>query len=164
MDSRQPNRRVLGIDFFITPAALALGLLMIVLATQVQAQTLTVLHTFNSGRDGAIPLAGLTMDENGTLYGTTSGGGTGWGTVFRLKPEGSGWIYSPLYLFQSSPDGHTPVARVVIGPNHTLYGTAEAGGSEDCNGGCGTVFNLQPPPNACTSATCYVAGDHSSSI
>jgi len=95
------------------------------------------------------------MDENGTLYGTTSGGGTGWGTVFRLKPEGSGWIYSPLYLFQSAPDGHTPVARVIIGPNHTLYGTAEAGGSEECNGGCGTVFNLQPPPNACTSATCY---------
>lgn len=43
-----------------------------------------VLHSFGYGSDGATPLAGL-IDINGTLYGTTSAGGTsGNGTVFAL--------------------------------------------------------------------------------
>ena len=156
MDRRQHSRNPLRIELCATMAALALGLLMIVLATQMeaQAQTLTVLHSFTGGRDGAIPMAGLTMAGSATLYGTASSGGTGRGTVFELKQAGSGWIFSPLYVFQSAPDGNTPLARVVVGPNHTLYGTTKAGGSEDCTGGCGTVFNLQPPPTACPGATC----------
>jgi uncharacterized repeat protein (TIGR03803 family) len=45
-----------------------------------------VLHSFGYGSDGATPLAGL-IDVKGTLYGTTSAGGTyGDGTVFALKP------------------------------------------------------------------------------
>ncbi|HEY1868288.1 MAG TPA: choice-of-anchor tandem repeat GloVer-containing protein [Candidatus Cybelea sp.] len=44
-----------------------------------------VLHSFGYGSDGATPVAGL-IDVNGTLYGTTSAGGTnGNGTVFALK-------------------------------------------------------------------------------
>ncbi len=35
--------------------------------------------------DGELPLAGLTMDKSGNLYGTTSEGGAGGGgTVFEL--------------------------------------------------------------------------------
>jgi uncharacterized repeat protein (TIGR03803 family) len=45
----------------------------------------TVLHSFGSGSDGSIPLAGL-IDVDDTLYGTTSAGGLyGNGTVFALK-------------------------------------------------------------------------------
>jgi uncharacterized repeat protein (TIGR03803 family) len=49
-----------------------------------------VLHSFGNGNDGYIPLGGL-LDMNGTLYGTTSGGGkyggsAGYGTVFALTP------------------------------------------------------------------------------
>jgi uncharacterized repeat protein (TIGR03803 family) len=45
-----------------------------------------VLHSFGSGSDGATPLAGL-IDVKGTLYGTTSAGGTyGYGTVYALSP------------------------------------------------------------------------------
>jgi uncharacterized repeat protein (TIGR03803 family) len=46
-----------------------------------------VLHSFAGGSDGATPLASL-VNVNGTLYGTTSGGGTAyeWGTVFALTP------------------------------------------------------------------------------
>ncbi len=43
-----------------------------------------VLHSF-SGLDGDDPKAGL-IDVNGTLYGTTSGGDGGGGTVFALTP------------------------------------------------------------------------------
>ena len=47
----------------------------------------TVLYSFRSGRDGTVPVAGLT-NVKGTLYGTTTGGGNDKakaGTVFALK-------------------------------------------------------------------------------
>ncbi len=47
----------------------------------------TVLHSFKGsgvGNDGAYPYASLIMDSAGNLYGTTSRGGTGSGTVFKL--------------------------------------------------------------------------------
>lgn len=51
----------------------------------------TVLHSFTGPRDGALPMAGLTMDAAGNLYGTTDSGGTttcfstGCGVVFEIK-------------------------------------------------------------------------------
>jgi uncharacterized repeat protein (TIGR03803 family) len=45
---------------------------------------LTVLHSF-AGRDGSKPEAGVILDAQGNLYGTTSTGGTyGYGTVFKV--------------------------------------------------------------------------------
>ena len=55
-----------------------------------------ILHVFQGGTDGAYPLAGLVMDEQGSLYGTTYQGGVnaacngGCGTVFRLAPRADG--------------------------------------------------------------------------
>jgi uncharacterized repeat protein (TIGR03803 family) len=124
-------------------------------AQSAYAQTLTVLHNFTGGRDGANPHAGLTMDAHGNLYGTAKNGGAGFGTVYKLGHAGSGWTLNPLYVFGGGSDGANPVARVIFGPNGTLYGTTEQGGVPgDCEGGCGTVFNLQPQPTACTAAFC----------
>jgi hypothetical protein len=39
----------------------------------VWAQTYTVLYSFTDGADGASPLAGLTRDSAGNLYGTAPG-------------------------------------------------------------------------------------------
>ena len=39
------------------------------------AQTYTVIHNFTGGPDGAAPMAGLTMDRAGNLYGTAAYGG-----------------------------------------------------------------------------------------
>ena len=51
------------------------------------AWTETVLWSFMGGADGADPVAGLAIGENGVLYGTTSSGGvSNAGTVFALKP------------------------------------------------------------------------------
>jgi uncharacterized repeat protein (TIGR03803 family) len=49
--------------------------------------TETVLYSFGEPPDGIIPLAGLIIDNNGALYGTTFQGGTaGHGTVFMVTP------------------------------------------------------------------------------
>ena len=45
-----------------------------------------VLHSFGTGTgDGQNPYAGL-INVNGTLYGTTTSGGSGYGTVFSFSP------------------------------------------------------------------------------
>jgi len=134
--------------------ALVVLLLTVGAASALQAQ-LTVLHSFTGGRDGANPMAGLTTDAHGNLYGTAAEGGVGYGTVFKLGRAGSGWIFNPLYAFAGHrSDGANPMARVVFGPNQTLYGTTVFGAGSCSNGGCGTVFNLQPPPTACVTALC----------
>ena len=55
--------------------------------------TQTVLHRFShSLGEGYGPQAAVTQDSNGRLYGTTTNGGYGYGTVFelRLQPGGVG--------------------------------------------------------------------------
>jgi len=54
------------------------------------------LHRFTGFSDGQNPLGGVTMDNAGSLYGTTNYGGTvcgDCGTVIKLTPDrkGSGW-------------------------------------------------------------------------
>jgi uncharacterized repeat protein (TIGR03803 family) len=134
--------------------AMAIAFVAAVAGPAMQAQTFTPLHTF-SGTDGQEPIAGLTMDRAGNLYGTTYYGGAGFGTVFKLARKNSNWIFTPLYSFRGGTDGAFPGSRVVIGPDGTLYGTTEQGGSTGCyNSGCGTVYNLRPPASACKTALC----------
>jgi len=124
------------------------------------AQTFSVLHSFTGGPDGAHPLAGVTMDGAGNLYGTASLGGFGSGAVFELARRGSGWVVNPLYQFRGMPDGFFPEAGVTIAPDGTLYGTTFYGGNAGygcAQGGpvqCGTVFQLRPPATACKTALC----------
>ncbi len=75
-------------------AGLAVALLaMVVTSRSAQAQTFTVLYTFENTPDGAYPVAPLVRDAEGTLYGTTFFGGTDtYGTVFKwtkttMKPS-----------------------------------------------------------------------------
>ncbi len=58
----------------------------------------TILYTFTGGSEGFYPMANLTIDSHGNLYGTTTWGGSlsgcaglGCGTVFEISPpSGSG--------------------------------------------------------------------------
>ncbi len=148
--------------------AIILVFVLTVSSQSAAAQALQVLHSFSFGpngiQNGTWPLAGLTMDKAGNLYGTTSRGGHlpgqgicdpawGCGTVFRLSPNGT---FTVLYRF-NGPDGFGPVSRVIFGPDGTLYGTTMYGGDLSCNRyanngntpGCGVVFNLKPPPSRC---------------
>lgn len=143
-------------DAGTTSLALVVAALALVTPRMSQAATLTVLHDFTGQADGAHPLAGLSEDIAGNFYGTTSGFGQGYGTVFKLKPSGSGWIMVPLYSFAGGADGFDPRARVVVGPDGALYGTTFEGGINDggCVSWCGTVFKLTPPATPCGSISC----------
>jgi uncharacterized repeat protein (TIGR03803 family) len=134
-----------------SPATLALAIATL----SAQAQTFNVIHTFTGGPDGGNPNAGLTIDKAGNLYSTAYTGGAGYGTVYRMKRSGSNWVFNPLYSFAGGTDGANPVARVVFGPDGSLYGTTLFGGVVGCgDSGCGTVFNLRPSARACTTALC----------
>jgi uncharacterized repeat protein (TIGR03803 family) len=100
-----------------------------------------VLYSFGTGADGIVPIAGVTLDKAGRLYGTTSAGGAyGNGAIFELKPSKSGWIETILYNFQNSSDGAVPYAGLIFDQSGNLYGAATGGGT----GSGGTVFELTP--------------------
>jgi len=95
---------------------------------------------FDGVADGSDPKADL-IDVNGTLYGTTYGGGAkGAGTVFSVATNGTEKV---LHSFGRGSDGAAPSAGL-INVNGTLYGTtAYGGGSGACGGlGCGTAFSI----------------------
>ena len=47
----------------------------------------TILHSFTGGADGSFPYAGVTLDPEGNLYGTTVyGGDFGFGVVYKITP------------------------------------------------------------------------------
>jgi uncharacterized repeat protein (TIGR03803 family) len=106
--------------------------------------TETVLYSFRSGTDGAVPGAGLIFDAAGNLYGTTTAGGPNNGTVFELTPTtAGGWTEQVLYRFCSQAnctDGQYPYGSLIFDAAGNLYGTTEFGGTY----GAGTVFKLTP--------------------
>jgi uncharacterized repeat protein (TIGR03803 family) len=151
---RQPWTWIFGNTHRPATAALALTLALTVIPAHTayaQQWTLHVLHNFTDGTDGALPLAGLTIDRGGNLYGSANvGGSIGAGTVYNLKRSGSNFSFNLLYSFNGSEDGAGPQARVIFGPNGSLYGTTTGGGPD----GHGVVFNLRPPPTACRTVIC----------
>jgi uncharacterized repeat protein (TIGR03803 family) len=86
--------------------------------------------------EGAFPHDTLALGDN-VLYGTTTEGGTnGYGTVFRLNTDGTG--FQCLHSFSLGSDGINPNAGLLLSGN-TLYGTAGYGGT---GSGAGAVFKL----------------------
>jgi uncharacterized repeat protein (TIGR03803 family) len=113
--------------------------------------TESVLYNFGTGTDGATPVAGVSFDAAGNLYGTTSAGGAhGYGTVFQLTP-GTGWKENILHNFQNAADGAVPYAGLISDKSGNFYGAATEGGT----GGGGTVFELSPSNGSWTFTVLY---------
>lgn len=112
----------------------------IVKTTSGYTSTPTILVTFN-GTNGANPNAGLIMDSNGSLFGTTeAGGASGAGTVFEVAKTSSGFAATPTVVisFDGASGGGDVLGGLIADSSGNLYGTtAEGGSSSD-----GTVFEI----------------------
>ncbi len=87
------------------------------------------------GTNGINPQGSLTVDVEGNIYGTTSGGGEYEdGTIFKISPDGT---FATLASFDGS-NGNFPVGRLLMDAAGNLYGTTEIGGAS----GGGNVFKL----------------------
>jgi len=103
--------------------------------------TESVIYSFGStAGDGSQPRAGLTIDSQGNLYGTTSTGGVGYGTAFELSPSGGSWTENIMHTFQGGTDAATPYSSLTFDSVGNLYGTTWAGGTNNA----GTVYELSP--------------------
>jgi uncharacterized repeat protein (TIGR03803 family) len=106
-----------------------------------------VLHDFCAAKncaDGRIPVAMLTLDGAGNLYGTTSLGGLAdAGTIFEIVRTEGQKAYRRLYSFQNCEgcsSGFNPQAPVILDTAGAIYGTAYNGGGRNV----GTLFKLAP--------------------
>ncbi len=113
---------------------------MLAAAGPARAASERVVYSFEGGSDGAHPAAGL-INVDGTLYGTTSGGGSrGVGTVFRVTPAG---VEAVVHSFNGYPDDGAVPSAGLINLGGALYGTTSGGGgSTHCAYGCGAVFKV----------------------
>jgi uncharacterized repeat protein (TIGR03803 family) len=102
--------------------------------TTAVSGTVDTLYPFTGGTDGGNPYAAMT-ELDGSLYGTTESGSSGFGTAFVASTSGS---LSTLHAFTDGTDGAKPYGGLVSGPADALYGTTETGGSN----GQGTVYSL----------------------
>jgi uncharacterized repeat protein (TIGR03803 family) len=97
-----------------------------------------VLYGFQGFQDGRQPNAGLVLDAQGNLYGTTRGGGLDQGTIFKVAPNG---VETVLHCFVKHKHGaYKPSGRLIRDAQGNLYGTSIAGGAY----GYGTVYELTP--------------------
>ena len=93
--------------------------------------------------DGGTPMAGLVLSGS-TLYGTTSAGGSGYGAVFMINTDGTG--YALLHAFQGSPNDGWGANTALTLSGTTLYGTTYFGGAngniQPGGAGDGTLYKL----------------------
>jgi len=119
--------------------------------------TETTLHIFTGAPDGQSPFAGLVMDAEGNLYGTTYYGGVDdcdtlpCGTVFEVSPNADGtWTETVLHAFIGT-DGRWPSSSLAFDSAGNLYGTTTSGGGYDI----GEVFSLSPSSSGWSLNTVY---------
>jgi uncharacterized repeat protein (TIGR03803 family) len=113
--------------------------------------TLTTLYSFCPQGDGCIdgfgPIGSLVQATDGNFYGTTSEGGDGSGTIFKITPVG---VLTTLYTFVCSehgcPDGEIPEGALIQASDGNFYGTTTDGGAY----GLGTIFETTPSGNLTT--------------
>jgi uncharacterized repeat protein (TIGR03803 family) len=100
-----------------------------------------LIYSFQAGSDGNSPISNLVFDNVGNLYGTTSAGGLGSGTIFKLSPAGGGqWTETVVHPFAGPPDGAFPYSGMVVDRFGNFYGATVDGGDNDD----GSIYNFTP--------------------
>lgn len=105
-------------------------------ATAGQAQTFTTLESFNQTNGAGPAYLSLIQGLNGSLYGTTLGGGSsGDGTVFRINQADA---FVPVA--SNLNGGIQPLSGLVPAPSGNFYGTTYFGGPFSS----GEVYKMTP--------------------
>jgi uncharacterized repeat protein (TIGR03803 family) len=120
------------------------------------------LYQFAGGYDGAYPYGRVSLAADGSLYGTTTEGGTGncggytCGTVFHLSPPKAvppsalaPWAETVIQRF-TGQDGGYPTGDLMFDAAGNVYGTAAC-----CGGG---VYELTPSQTGWTETVLYSNG------
>jgi uncharacterized repeat protein (TIGR03803 family) len=100
-------------------------------AITLSAQTFRTLASFQ-GTNGSQPNRVLLQGLDGNFYGVTASGGNGYGTVYKVTPEGA---LTTIYTFNDT-DGANPYALIQTASGD-WFGTASQGGQ-----GFGTIFRI----------------------
>ena len=132
---------------------------------------LNPLYNFDQFKNGEIVYSKVVFGPDGSLYGTTAGGGLdiggcaygdGCGVVYKLQPPASVcrtfdclWTETVLYRFSGGADGGVPFTEVVFDTAGNLYGTTAYGGNTSCDYGCGVVYKLTPSNGGWTESVIY---------
>ncbi|HEY4112944.1 MAG TPA: choice-of-anchor tandem repeat GloVer-containing protein [Rhizomicrobium sp.] len=102
----------------------------------------SVLYSFCSKSfcpDGAAPQATVTLGPDDNLFGTTSGGGTGYGVLYWLAP-GQLIVLHTFCSESGCSDGEVPTSQLLMDHKGRLFGTTRGGGN---GSGEGTVFEFK---------------------
>ena len=98
----------------------------------------TILHSFaGPANDGRWPVSQTLVSDGSTFYGTTQiGGASNYGTVFSIKPDGTG--FTVLHSFANGAgNGRRPYGGLALSGS-TLYGMTYFDGEL----GNGTIFSI----------------------
>jgi uncharacterized repeat protein (TIGR03803 family) len=97
----------------------------------------TKLLDFVGATNGRAP-SGTLISDGTFLYGMTlSGGANNLGTVFKILPDGTGYVN--LLDFAGATNGRNPVGSLIL-EGGFLYGVTPSGGANNL----GTVFKMMP--------------------
>ncbi|GAA5141025.1 hypothetical protein GCM10023213_24540 [Prosthecobacter algae] len=102
---------------------------------------LTTLVRFGdtAGLPGTFPRGHLTRGNDGAFYGmTSSGGGGGDGSIFKMTPEGVATNLVNFSSYSGPYRGYAPVGSLLLAADGFFYGTTYRGGISDS----GTVFKM----------------------
>jgi uncharacterized repeat protein (TIGR03803 family) len=122
------------LTFTRTPAVLGL-LIWVMFMPYLRAQGFKVIHNCSSVDEFPSTLIQAPMPD-GHFYGTSLGGGTGFGSVFKMDTTGA---VVTIHTFGGPPaDGTGPRAALFLNSDGNLYGTTYNGGATDI----GTLFKL----------------------
>ncbi|MGO8795846.1 MAG: choice-of-anchor tandem repeat GloVer-containing protein [Candidatus Sulfotelmatobacter sp.] len=102
-----------------------------------------VLHWFDA-RHGNDPAFGVTLANDGNLYGIATDSGTGdyAGTLFEITPKG---VYTPLYTFDSLNEPYDPWNGLFQGTDGLFYGSTLYGTGACCYGAMLSLNNSLNP-------------------
>jgi uncharacterized repeat protein (TIGR03803 family) len=123
--------------------AMVLTLLAVVVifagAVPAQAQTPTLLHSFNLGTlDACAPRGNIVQARDGNMYGggaACGAGGTGGGAIYRISPAGMESMFFNFPQQWSNCGG----SGLTLGNDGNLYGACESGNPAT---GLGSIFRL----------------------